>query len=170
MSSAVAAAGSTFRVFGSRFITIASVEWHIGIPNVVVPSLFEAAKKALDFYVDEMQPYSDCYDDGTFESFQDAADIRFASDNQRKEFEEAFDAVYLVDDSRREELEANPEDYTRRALRWLNLINGVEPKGFGDHAPVFKIQITEVETGKELLKYDSRFENRLSGNADDDDE
>eukprot|EP00455_Lapot_gusevi_P002128 TRINITY_DN10825_c0_g2_i2.p1 TRINITY_DN10825_c0_g2~~TRINITY_DN10825_c0_g2_i2.p1 ORF type:complete len:169 (+),score=30.21 TRINITY_DN10825_c0_g2_i2:52-507(+) len=145
-----------YRVVGEKFFTLASEEWRMDLRQTV-PDLLTACRLLMDFYISVVSYSSGdaLYD---FDSFSHI--MRLPKDpSLSTTWQTAFEQAYIHDSSARNALP--PDVYISVVQNWLNLINGVEPPGCGDHAPVVRLQLLD-QNGVNLLRYDDTFERKLN--------
>eukprot|EP00455_Lapot_gusevi_P051329 TRINITY_DN7621_c0_g2_i1.p1 TRINITY_DN7621_c0_g2~~TRINITY_DN7621_c0_g2_i1.p1 ORF type:complete len:158 (-),score=39.59 TRINITY_DN7621_c0_g2_i1:115-588(-) len=145
---------AAYHIIGEKYITAASEDFEQDLSQPA-PNLHVALRNLVHYYVDEMA----CYDDSltSFESFQREMDMPIAP-GQLPLWQQAFQNLRLDNEVARNAL---PEDaFVAAARTWLGLINGLEPRGCGDHGPVFRLKLLD-QNGVNLLPYNYAFENNV---------
>eukprot|EP00455_Lapot_gusevi_P036089 TRINITY_DN40047_c0_g1_i1.p1 TRINITY_DN40047_c0_g1~~TRINITY_DN40047_c0_g1_i1.p1 ORF type:complete len:151 (-),score=7.97 TRINITY_DN40047_c0_g1_i1:80-532(-) len=148
------AASTTYHVIGDLWVTLCSEDW-VNYVNEEVYDLFTACRLLLDFYESETERYLG--DD--FDSFMNTMAMPIHS-AQRPEWQTAYEEICLFD--KKEQAALPSEVFVNAARNWLGLVNGLEPDGCGDHAPVFRMSIVDQNTGDEFLLFDDHFEYKVS--------
>eukprot|EP00455_Lapot_gusevi_P049477 TRINITY_DN7022_c0_g1_i1.p1 TRINITY_DN7022_c0_g1~~TRINITY_DN7022_c0_g1_i1.p1 ORF type:complete len:180 (+),score=36.51 TRINITY_DN7022_c0_g1_i1:72-542(+) len=145
---------AAFQVIGDKFITCASDDWEQDYSQPA-PNLYVALRNLVQYYVSVMGDYDNSL--SSFDEFQQEMDMPILP-GQLPLWEQAFQNLRLDNEAARNAL---PQDaFVAAARAWLGLINGIEPRGCGDHAPVFRLKILD-QNGLNYLPYNHVFENNL---------
>eukprot|EP00455_Lapot_gusevi_P049472 TRINITY_DN7020_c0_g1_i1.p1 TRINITY_DN7020_c0_g1~~TRINITY_DN7020_c0_g1_i1.p1 ORF type:complete len:178 (+),score=31.06 TRINITY_DN7020_c0_g1_i1:65-535(+) len=154
---------STFYVVADKYVTLASEDFRNEVSQVA-PDLYLAFRILVDYYTAALAHFDECFT--SFDGFMGEMDMPVPP-GAMPLWQQAYQNLRLDNPVARNALP--PDVFVAAARNWFGLINGMEPRGCGDHAPVFRFQIYD-RNRVNLLPYNAAFENRVLRNRNDSDE